>query len=88
MVTYAHVMGVRTCRDAGGATSGAYVDCVIPIARRRTSVGSVWMPDVSEAIRIGQAGRLNVICLPRSPGAWRLREGAGQHLRYEPTRSG
>jgi hypothetical protein len=87
VVTSAHVMGVRTCRDAGGAMSGAYVDCVIPISRRRTSVGSVWMPDTSEAISIGQAGRLNVICLTRSPGAWRLREGDGPHLRYEPTRS-
>jgi hypothetical protein len=87
VVTSAHVMGVRTCRDASGAMSGAYVDCVIPISRRRTSVGSVWMPDAGEAMRIGQLGRLSVICLTRSPGAWRLREGDGPHLRYEPTRS-
>jgi hypothetical protein len=87
VITSAHVMGVRTCRDAGGAMSGAYVDCVIPISRRRTSVGSVWMPDASEAIRIGKAGSLSVICLTRSPGAWRLREGDGPHLRYETTRS-
>ncbi|MBX0327437.1 hypothetical protein K2Z83_07070 [Oscillochloris sp. ZM17-4] len=85
VVTSAHVMGVRACRDAGGAPSGAYVDCVIPISRRRTSVGSVWMPDAGEATRIGQAGHLTVICLARSPGAWRLREGDGPHLRYEPT---
>jgi hypothetical protein len=84
VVTSAHVMGVRTCRDASGALSGAYVDCVIPISRRRTSVGSVWMPDAGEALCIGQAGRLSVICLTRSPGAWRLREGDGPHLRYEP----
>ncbi|NNJ10721.1 hypothetical protein EKD04_010305 [Chloroflexales bacterium ZM16-3] len=84
IVTSAHVMGVRTCRDAGGALSGAYVDCVIPISQRRTSVGSVWMPDASEAMRIGQVGRLSVLCLTRSPGAWRLREGDGPHLRYEP----
>jgi hypothetical protein len=86
VVTSAHVMGVRTCRDASGSLSGAYLDCVIPISRRRTSVGSVWMPDASEALRIGQDGRLSVICLTRSPGAWRLREGDGPHLRYEPTR--
>jgi hypothetical protein len=87
VVTSAHVMGVRTCRDASGTMSGAYVDCVIPISRRRTSVGSVWMPDASEAMQIGKAGRLSVICLTRSPGAWRLREGDGPHLRYGPTRS-
>jgi hypothetical protein len=87
VVTSAHVMGVRTCRDASGSLSGAYVDCVIPISRRRTSVGSVWMPDASKALHIGQAGRLNVICLARSPGVWRLREGDGSLLRYEPTRA-
>ncbi|NTV62298.1 MAG: hypothetical protein HGA65_02015 [Oscillochloris sp.] len=84
VVTSAHVMSVRTCRDASGEASGAYVDCVIPISRRRTSVGSVWMPDAAEALRIGQTGRLNVICLTRSPGAWRLSEGDGPHLRYDP----
>ncbi|NTW01276.1 MAG: hypothetical protein HGA19_08175, partial [Oscillochloris sp.] len=87
VVTNAHVMGVRTCRDAGGGFAGAYLDCVIPITRRRTSVGSVWMPNASEALRIGQYGRLNVICLTRSPGIWRLCDGDGPHLRYEPTRS-
>lgn len=84
VVTSAHVMGVRPGRDAGGAPSGAYLDCVIPIARRRTSVGSVWIPNAAGAMRIGQVGRLSVICLTRSPGAWRLREGDGPHLRYEP----
>jgi hypothetical protein len=86
VVTSAHVMGVRACRDASGAPSGAYIDCVIPISRSRTSVGSVWMPDAAAALRVGQVGRLSVICLARSPGAWRLREGDGPHLRYEPAR--
>lgn len=84
VVTSAHVMGVRPGRDASGAPAGAYIDCVIPISRRRTSVGSVWMPDVTEAMQIGRLGRLSVICLTRSPGAWRLRDGDGPHLRYEP----
>jgi hypothetical protein len=82
----AHVMGVRTARNAHGDVSGAYIDCAIPLTRRRTSVGSVWFPDPAEAMRLSSAGRLPVICLARAPGAWRLRECDGPHLRYEPAR--
>ncbi|WP_129633514.1 hypothetical protein [Candidatus Oscillochloris fontis] len=84
VVTQAHVMGMRFGRDASGELSGAYLDCVIPIGPRRTSVGSVWMPDTNEAQRIATIGNLRVICLQRAPGTWRLREGDGPHLRYEP----
>ncbi len=84
VVTQAHVMGVRFGRDTSGDMSGAYLDCVIPTGPRRTSVGSVWMPDVKEAQRIAALGCLSVICLHRVPGTWRLREGDGPHLRYEP----
>lgn len=86
VMTSAHIMGVRTCRDANGDLSGAYLDCAIPISRRRTSVGTVWMPDAAEASRLSRVGRLPVIALTRSPGTWRLREGDGPHLRYEPSR--
>lgn len=84
LVVNAHVMGVRTSRDASGDLSGAYVDCAIPLTPRRTSVGTVWMPDAAEAARLGRVGRLLVIALPTSPGTWRLRDGDGPHLRYEP----
>lgn len=84
LVVNAHIMGVRTSRDANGDLSGAYVDCAIPVTARRTSVGTVWMPDAAEAARLGRVGRLPVIALPTSPGAWRLRNGDGPHLRYEP----
>jgi hypothetical protein len=81
----AHVMGVRTCRNAHGDIAGAYVDCAIPLSQRRTSVGSVWLPDAAQAMQLGSQGRLPVICLARAPGAWRLRNGDGAHLRYQPT---
>ena len=86
VVVTAHVLGVRPCRDAAGNVAGAYLDCAIPITRRRTSVGSVWMPDAADALRVSAAGRIPVICLARAPGAWRLRDGDGPHLRYEPAR--
>ena len=86
VVVTAHVLGVRPCRDAAGNPAGAYLDCAIPITRRRTSVGSVWMPDAADALRVSAAGRLPVICLARAPGTWRLRDGDGPHLRYEPAR--
>jgi hypothetical protein len=86
VVVNAHVLGVRPCRDSAGRQAGAYLDCAIPITRKRTSVGSVWMPDAADALRVSSAGRLPVICLARAPGAWRLRDGDGPHLRYEPAR--
>lgn len=81
LLVTAHVIGVRPCRQ------GAYLDCAIPITRQRTSVGSVWLPDASEALRLSAVGRLPVICLARAPGTWRLRVGNSPHLRYEPARS-
>ncbi len=84
LVVNAHIMGVRTSRDGNGDLSGAYVDCAIPLTPRRTSVGTVWMPDAAEAARLNRLGRLLVIALPKSPGTWRLRDGDGPHLRYEP----
>lgn len=86
IVVQAHILGVRPCRDAAGNLAGAYLDCVIPVTSRRTSVGSVWMPDAADALRVGAAGRVPVICLARAPGTWRLRDGDGPHLRYEPAR--
>jgi hypothetical protein len=85
-VVQAHILGVRPCRDAAGNPAGAYLDCVIPVTRKRSSVGSVWMPDTADALRIGAVGRIPVVCLARAPGAWRLRDGDGPHLRYEPAR--
>jgi len=84
LVVNAHVMRVRPSHDAHGHAAGAYVDCVIPLGARRSSVGTVWLPDPAEAERLSRAGRLAVIALPRSPGAWRLRYDDGPHLRYEP----
>lgn len=86
VVVHAHILGVRPCRDAAGNPAGAYLDCAIPVTRKRTSVGSVWMPDSADALRVGAAGRVPVICLARAPGTWRLRDGDGPHLRYEPAR--
>jgi hypothetical protein len=84
VVVRAHVIGVRPCRDAAGNPAGAYLDCAIPLTRRRTSVGSVWMPDAADALRISAAGQVPVICLAQAPGTWRLRDSAGARLRYEP----
>lgn len=86
VVLQAHILGVRPCRDAAGNPAGAFLDCAIPVTRKRSSVGSVWMPDSSDALRVGAAGRVPVICLARAPGTWRLRDGDGPHLRYEPAR--
>ncbi|NTU81329.1 MAG: hypothetical protein HGA45_18455 [Chloroflexales bacterium] len=87
LVINAHVIGLRPCRSASGRPAGAYLDCAIPITRQRTSVGSVWLPDTSEAVRLSAAGRIPVICLAHAPGTWRLRHGDGPHLRYDPAKA-
>lgn len=86
VVLQAHILGVRPCRDAAGNPAGAFLDCAIPVTRKRSSVGSVWMPDSAEALRVGAEGRVAVICLTRAPGTWRLRDLDGPQLRYEPAR--
>lgn len=83
-VITAHIMGLRVSRDASGAINGAYLDCVIPTGKRRTSVGSVWLPDAEQAAALNREGRLLVIALERAPGTWRLRELDNPALRYEP----
>jgi hypothetical protein len=86
LVVTAHVLGVRSTPAGAEADQGAYLDCAIPITGRRTSVGSVWLPDHAEALRLDAAGRVAVICMARAPGIWRLRDGDGPHLRYESAR--
>lgn len=71
LVVTGHVLGVRPCYDSGGNLAGAFLDCAIPLTRQRTSVGSLWIADANEAMRLSAAGRLTVICLPRAPGTWR-----------------
>lgn len=71
VVITAHVIGLRGCLGQGGITMGAYLDVAIPLTRQRTSVGSVWMADAGEALRLSAAGKLTVLCLPQAPGAWR-----------------
>lgn len=72
IVVTAHIIGVRTVGGPGGVPAGAYLDCAVPLTRQRTSVGSVWVSDPGQAMRISAAGRLSVICLPHAPGTWRL----------------
>jgi hypothetical protein len=83
LLVNAHVLGVRLDRASG---SGAYLDCAIPLTERRTSVGSVWMPDAAEAQRLATAGRVAVICMAYAPGIWRLREHDSPQFRYEAAR--
>ncbi len=85
-VLHAHILGMRPHRDLNGEINGAYLDCAIPVGQRRTSVGSVWLPDPAEAARLAQHGRVPVICLARVPGTWRLLDYKYQGVRYEPVR--
>jgi hypothetical protein len=86
LLVTAHVLGVRPALVGAEAAQGAYLYCAIPITGRRTSVGSVWLPDRAEALRLSTAGRVAVICMARAPGIWRLRDSDGPHLRYESAR--
>ena len=79
----AHVLRMRPYRNVVGEIEGALLDCAIPIAPRRTYVGSVWLADGSEALRLVRQGRVAVICLPRIPGTWRIIEEIKSDVRYE-----
>lgn len=87
-VLWAHVLRMRSCRDYDGEIAGAYLDCAIRVGPRRTSVGSVWMPDIVQAMALERRGRLLVLCLPRTPGTWRLLEYTSPDLCYEPAQEG
>ena len=79
----AHVLGLRPHRTTMGAIDGALLDCAIPVALRRTYVGSIWLANGVEALRLKQQGRVEVICLPRTPGTWRVIEDVKSDIRYD-----
>jgi hypothetical protein len=79
----AHVLRLRAHRATSGAIDGAMLDCAIPIAPRRTYVGSIWLSNGAEASRLASQGRVEVICLPRTPGTWRVIEDVKSEIRYD-----
>lgn len=79
----AHVLRMRPHRDTQGEIDGALLDCAIPIAPRRAHVGSIWLSDGVEAARLARLGRVQVLCLPRTPGTWRIIEDIKADVRYE-----
>ena len=66
-----------------GTIDGALLDCAIPVAPRRTYVGSIWLANGAEAQRLKHQGRVEVICLPRTPGTWRVIEDVKSDIRYD-----
>jgi hypothetical protein len=79
----AHVLRMRSHRSTLGEIDGAVLDCAISIAPRRTYVGSIWLADGEEAARLAHQGRVEVICLPRTPGTWRVIERIASEIRYD-----
>jgi hypothetical protein len=79
----AHILGLRPHRTTMGAIDGALLDCAIPVAPRRTYVGSIWLANGTEALRLMRQGRVEVICLPRTPGTWRVIEDVKSDIRYD-----
>jgi hypothetical protein len=79
----AHVLGLRPHRTTMGLIDGALLDCAIPVAPRRTYVGSIWLANSTEALRLMRQGRVEVICLPRTPGTWRVIEDVKSDIRYD-----
>ncbi len=82
-IVQAHVLKLRPHRTLAGEIDGALLDCAIPVAPRRTYIGSVWLADGHEALRLSTQGRIQVLCLPSTPGTWRVIEAVRSELRYE-----
>ena len=66
-----------------GEIDGALLACAIPVKPARTYVGSIWLADGHEALRLMHQGQLDVICLPRAPGTWRVIEPVQSQIRYD-----
>lgn len=79
----AHVLRKRLYRATDGSINGAMLDCAIPVGPRRTYVGSVWLADAAEASQLESQGRVEVLCLPRTPGTWRMIASGRSSLRYD-----
>lgn len=78
----AHVLRLRPHRSPTGDIEGALLDCAIPVAPRRTYMGSIWLSNGAEALRLANQGRVAVLCLPRTPGTWRVLEEVKSDIRY------
>ena len=83
VIAYAHIMGMRH-GDKNCPPGGAYLDCVISLTAHRSSVGSVWLPDAEEARQLAALRYVQVLCLPKVPGTWRLRLIDRPGIRYDP----
>jgi hypothetical protein len=81
----AYVLKMRPHRSLNGEIDGVLLDCALPVALRRTYVGSIWLSDPNEALRLAHQGRVEVVCLPRTPGTWRVAEEVRCDVRYERT---
>jgi hypothetical protein len=79
----AHVLQMRPYRSELGEIDGAIFDCAIAVAPRRTYVGNFWLSDGAEAVEIAKTGHITVICLPATPGTWRVIEDLRSEIRYD-----
>lgn len=83
LILRAHIRKLRPNRTLMGQIDGAVLDCAIVVAPRRTYIGSIWIADGNEALRLLHQGRLQVLCLPYAPGTWRVVEQVHSELSYE-----
>ena len=83
LILRAHIRKLRPNRTLMGEIDGAVLDCAIVVAPRRTYIGSIWIADGNEALRLLHQGRLQVLCLPQAPGTWRVIEPVRSELSYE-----
>ncbi|HEU5012325.1 MAG TPA: hypothetical protein VFT66_07260 [Roseiflexaceae bacterium] len=82
-VVTADVRKLRPYRTPGGDIDGALIDCEIPVATRRTYVGSVWLADGREAQHLVEQGHVDVLRLPHVPGTWRIVEHVSSQILYQ-----
>ena len=83
LIVKAHILKLQPHRTITGEIDGALLACAIPVKPARTYVGSIWLADGHEALRLMHQGQLDVICLPRAPGTWRVIEPVQSQIRYD-----
>lgn len=81
--TWAIITKLRPHTTPEGEIEGALLDVRIPVTQRRTYIGSLWLADGVEALRLRRQSQITVIALPTAPGTWRVTESVRCEVRYE-----
>jgi hypothetical protein len=81
--SHAQLTRLRPHRGLHGDIDGVLLDYSIAVTPRRTYIGSFWVANSTEALRMMRQGHIRVLCLPTAPAYWRINEPIDSEIRYD-----